>query len=127
MRDQSNSGLLEENQKLFRPDFQTQGYRWIEYLDIFMEKETVATVVKNIRNAKTWLEAVDVLSNTFHGVGPYTAAQSLCNLFWCFQQQKRFIYQPRQGCSINERQSTKWTRPRSGNKSNIWSGDFVPP
>ena len=100
MRDQSNSGLLEKIKNCF-VDFQTQGYRWIEYLDIFMEKKTVATVVKNIRNAKTWLEVVDVLSNTFHGVGPYTAAQSLCNLFFGVFNSKKFIYQPRQGCSIN--------------------------
>ena len=69
-------------EKLFKANFQTQGYRWKEYLDQFMVQETINDVVEYICNTDTWVEAVDYLQRTFSGVGPYTAAQAMCTLFY---------------------------------------------
>eukprot|EP00943_MAST-04B_sp_MAST-4B-sp1_P008175 g8175.t1 len=69
-------------EKLFRSNFQTQGYRWKQYLDQYMLQETIDDAVEYICNTDTWVEAVDYLIRTFSGVGPYTAAQAMCTLFF---------------------------------------------
>lgn len=75
---------------LFHAKFQTQGFRWIEYFDSFTNAR-LKSVVSKIMHAKTWGTAVLALQN-LPGVGAYSAAQSLCDIFMGVWQQKRGLF-----------------------------------
>jgi len=75
---------------LFHAKFQTQGFRWIEYFASFTNAR-LNSVVSKIMHAKTWGTAVLALQN-LPGVGAYSAAQSLCDIFMGVWQQKRGLF-----------------------------------
>jgi len=76
--------------RLFHAKFQTQGFRWIEYFRHF-NHANLASTVRTLRQARTWKDAVLALQ-TLPGVGPYSAAQSLCDLFMGVWQQRRGLF-----------------------------------
>ena len=79
-------------EKLFVANFQTQGYRWISYLHSFMQQRNIDAVVEGVCNSKTWVGAIDIVTAMFDGIGPYTAAQALCNLFFGVYQGKKGLF-----------------------------------
>eukprot|EP00547_Thalassionema_nitzschioides_P013858 CAMPEP_0194249184 /NCGR_PEP_ID=MMETSP0158-20130606/19884_1 /TAXON_ID=33649 /ORGANISM="Thalassionema nitzschioides, Strain L26-B" /LENGTH=988 /DNA_ID=CAMNT_0038985645 /DNA_START=194 /DNA_END=3160 /DNA_ORIENTATION=- len=75
---------------LFHGKFQTQGFRWIDYFDEFTPA-LLTLVVTEVMSAKTWGAAVLALQK-FPGVGSYSAAQSLCDIFMGVWRQKRGLF-----------------------------------
>ena len=116
-----SKNLVKLPRPVFSDQHQTQGMRWVNYLRKWTKPGVLASAIQGARNAQTWKQATLELQK-LPGVGPYSAAQAMCDVFLGVFQKGEGLFLYHKQIVATMKDGTGWGPGPKSSLNNIFPG-----